>query len=399
MSLPLQSQRIVLGLTGGIACYKSADLVRRLRALGATVQVVMTESATEFVTPLLMNALSEQPVLQSLWQTDNFGKMSHIELSRQADLLLVAPATANFIAKLAQGLADDLLSALCLARNCPLLLAPAMNQAMWSHPSTQRNLAQAVADGAHLLGPASGDQACGETGMGRMLEPDEIIEDVVAHLSVKSLKDVRVLITAGPTSEAIDPVRSLSNRSSGKLGFAIARAARAAGAKVTLIAGPTALATPRRVRRINVVTARDMLDEVLAYVDHAQVFISVAAVADWHVRNPSEHKLKKDSLSDTLTLDIAANPDILATVAQLPRAPYCVGFAAETQNILDYARAKRRQKNVPLIVANDVCATVGNDYATLTLIDEHSETSLPALPKAEAAQRLIDAIAERLTDR
>lgn len=396
MTLPLQGRRIVLALTGGIACYKSAELLRQLQALGASVQVVMTPAATRFVTPLLMSSLSGQPVFDSLWQNDPSGKMSHIQLSRQADLLLVAPASADFIARLAQGMADDLLTTLCLARECPLLLAPAMNQAMWSHPATQRNLAQVVADGAVLLGPDEGVQACGETGMGRMLEPEALVEDIQAFLTRKLLKDVRVLITAGATREAIDPVRSLSNTSSGKLGFAIARAARAAGAKVTLITGPTALETPRRVRRVDVDTAREMLDEVLSYVDHAQVFIGVAAVADWRVREPSPHKLAKEAMSDTLSLSIEANPDILATVAQLPHAPYCVGFAAETQDLVTRAQAKRVRKQVPLIVANDPRGTLGTDHAELTLIDADGVQALPRLNKADAAQALIEAIAARL---
>ncbi|HEU0199738.1 MAG TPA: bifunctional phosphopantothenoylcysteine decarboxylase/phosphopantothenate--cysteine ligase CoaBC [Burkholderiaceae bacterium] len=396
--MDLAGKRLVIGMTGGIAAYKVCELVRRLQDEGASVQVVMTRAAQEFVTPTTLQALTGKPV-----HTDQFASgsaavenaMPHIALSRGADAIVVAPATAHFIAKAALGLCDDLLSTLVVARACPLLVAPAMNVEMWSNPATQRNVERLRADGVTLLGPAAGDQACGEVGLGRMLEPDELLADIVAFFQPQVLRDKRVLITAGPTFESIDPVRGITNRSSGKMGFALARAAHEAGAKVTLVAGPTGLETPRGVRRIDVQSAQQMLDEVLACVDHAEVFIGVAAVADWRIANPSASKLKKTKRSAP-ALEFALNPDILATVAALPKPPYCVGFAAESDNVIEYAQAKRAAKNVPLIVANRVQDALGSDDNELFLVDAGGVTQLGRDGKLAQARRLIAEIARRV---
>lgn len=383
----LHAKRIVLGVTGGIAAYKSCELVRALRAAGAEVQVVMTEAATRFVAPLTFEALSGQPVLTSLWDGASRG-MAHIDLERGADLLLVAPATADFLARLAQGRADDLLAALCLARTGPLLVAPAMNQAMWNHPATRRNLAQLVADGVVVLGPEEGPQACGESGPGRMLEPAAIAEELEAFLSPKWLAGLKVVVTAGPTLEAIDPVRVITNRSSGKMGYAVARAAREAGAEVVLVSGPTQLVPPRCVRALPVTTAGEMLARVEQEVATAQMFIAVAAVADYRVLHPADHKIKKGA--DSLTLELAPNPDILATIASRPDAPFCVGFAAESEDLLEFAERKRRRKNLPLIAANRVDQAVGRDETQLTLLDDTGIHPLPPGPKLAVARRLIE---------
>jgi phosphopantothenoylcysteine decarboxylase/phosphopantothenate--cysteine ligase len=395
----LEGKKLVVGLTGGIACYKVCELVRRLQDEGATVTVVMTAAAQQFVTATTLQALSGRPVYTDAWgaagaQVAN--AMPHIDLSRQADAIVVAPATAHFIAKTAHGLADDLLSTLVVARTCPLLVAPAMNVEMWSHPATQRNVQQLRADGVALLGPASGDQACGEVGAGRMLEPHELLEEIVAFFQPKVLRDQRVLITAGPTFEPIDPVRGITNLSSGKMGFALARAAHEAGAKVTLVAGPTALPTPRGVRRIDVRTAREMFDEVMAYVDHAQIFIAVAAVADWRVANASATKIKKRQDAPPPALQFAANPDILASVAALPNPPYCVGFAAETDDVLANAQAKRAAKNVPLMIANRAQDAFGADANELHLVDARGVTTLARADKLAQARRIVAEIARRL---
>ena len=396
----LTGKHIVLGLSGGIAAYKSAELARRMQDRGATVQVVMTEAATHFITPVTMQALTGRPVFTSQWDARQANNMAHIDLSREADAIVVVPASADFLAKIANGIADDLLTTLCLARGsdaraCPLLVAPAMNRQMWSHPATQRNALQLRADGVVLLGPASGDQACGETGDGRMLEPDEILEDLIAFFQPKLLAGMHVLVTAGPTVEAIDPVRAITNHSSGKMGYALARAAREAGADVTLVSGPTGLAAPRGVARIAVRSAREMFDVVMQHVGAAQVFIAVAAVADWHVANASEHKIKKDD-GTMPPLQFAANPDILAAVAALPGAPYCVGFAAETTNLDAHAKAKRIKKGVPLLVGNLAEAAFGADDNTLTLYDAHSVTRLERADKQTLARKLIGEIAARL---
>ena len=398
----LQSKHIVLGLTGGVACYKVAQLCRLLTKAGATVQVVMTEAAQQFITPVTMQALSGRPVFTSQWDARPENNMAHINLSRAADAIVIAPCSADFAAKLAQGRADELLSLLCLARphGKPLLLAPAMNREMWAHPATQRNFAQAAADGAQVLDVGQGEQACGECGDGRMLEPEELIQDIAASLVPKRLAGHKVLITAGPTFEALDPVRGLTNHSSGKMGFAIAAAARAAGAQVTLVAGPVHLPTPRGVQRINVQSARDMLIAVQSALEDVSIFIAAAAVADWRPADFSTKKIKKDGSGAVPSLAFVENPDILATVANSDRAQqgqlYCVGFAAESDNLLAHASAKRVRKNVPLLVGNIGPATFGQDDNTLLLIDAHGSSALPRASKAQLGHALIAEIARRL---
>lgn len=399
----LQGKHIVLGLTGGIACYKSAEFVRLLTKAGATVQVVMTEAAESFITPVTMQALSGRPVVTSQWDAREPNNMAHINLSREADAIVLAPASADFIARLVQGRADELLSLTCLARpreRCPLLVAPAMNREMWSHPATQRNVAQLVADGALILGPGSGDQACGEVGDGRMLEPSELLEDLIAFFQPKVLAGKRLLITAGPTFEPIDPVRGITNHSSGKMGFAIARAAREAGAEVTLVAGPVHLPTPRGVRRQNVMTAQQMFDAVVPQASLHDVFIATAAVADWRPVNSAEHKIKKEGSKAVPSFELTENPDILAAVAGLRAPPYCVGFAAESERLLEHARAKMHRKGIPLIVGNLGPATFGRDDNALLLIDAHADRALPPdgsrADKLTLARALMQDIASRL---
>ncbi len=399
-ALGLQRKHIVLGLSGGVACYKAAELTRELVRAGASVQVVMTEAATQFITAVTMQALSGRTVALSQWDAREPNNMAHINLSRQADAIVVAPASADFIAKLAQGRADELLSLLCLARplaTCPLLVAPAMNREMWAHPATQRNVAQLRADGATVLGPGVGDQACGETGDGRMLEATELRDELTAFFQPKLLVGRRVLITAGPTFEAIDPVRGISNHSSGKMGFAIARAAAEAGASVTLVAGPVHLDTPRGVRRINVQSAQQMLDAVLPLAAQHQVFIATAAVADWRPVNAAEQKIKKGS-GAVPALQLVENPDILATVARLPEGqrPWCVGFAAESQDVAQHARIKLHKKGVPLVVGNLGPATFGRDDNTLVLVEAGGDTELPRADKLTLARQLMQHIAQRL---
>lgn len=398
--MELLNKRIVLGLTGGIACYKSAELTRLLKQAGAQVQVVMTQAATRFITPTTMQALSGQPVFTDHSDMTDMGDaMPHIHLARSSDAILIAPATANCLAKLAQGIADDLLSTLCLARTTPhplLLVAPAMNRQMWSHPATQRNIAQLRSDGVLFLGPDTGSQACGETGEGRLLEPEILYEALVAHLHSKRLARRRVLITAGPTFEPIDPVRGLMNRSSGKMGFAIARAAIASGAKVKLIAGPTTLPTPWGVEREDVVTAQQMLDAVLASVDDADLFISVAAVADWRIQNVQTAKIKKKPHTPPASLLLVENPDILAQVARLPKPPFCVGFAAESEALEAHSQAKRLHKNIPLLVGNLCPAAFGADDNELVLFDHEGATVLPRASKHVLAHQLIEEIALRM---
>jgi phosphopantothenoylcysteine decarboxylase / phosphopantothenate---cysteine ligase len=395
----LKGRHVVLGLSGGIACYKSAELVRELVKAGATVQVVMTESAQAFITPVTMQALSNRPVMLSQWDSREPNNMAHINLSREADVILVAPASADFIAKLAQGQADELLSLMCLARrieSCPLLLAPAMNREMWAHPATQRNVAQVVADGATLFGPAAGDQACGEIGDGRMLEAVELRDELVAFFQPKLLAGKRVLISAGPTYEAIDPVRGLTNRSSGKMGFAIARAAAEAGAQVTLVAGPVAEATPAHVQRIDVRSAADMHAAVLPIAAAHDVFIATAAVADWRPAATVADKLKKAAGQPPPALELTENPDILADVARLCAGPFCVGFAAESHNLAAHARAKLVRKGVPLIVGNIGPSTFGQDQNVLLIVDAHGDRELPRADKLTLARELIRDIAQRL---
>ena len=396
--MELSGKRITLGVTGGIAAYKAAELVRLLVKLGATVRVVMTEAATRFVTPVTFQALSGNLVFADQWDPRIANNMPHIELSREADLILVAPASADFLAKLTHGLADDLLSTLALARNCPLLVAPAMNLQMWNNPATQRNVATLRGDGITLLGPASGEQACGETGQGRMIEPEEIVEDLVAHFQPKRLAGKRVLMTAGPTFEAIDPVRGITNLSSGKMGFALARAARESGAEVTLVCGPVSQTTPRGVTRINVTGALEMHAEVMRRAAGQDVFIGVAAVADYRPANPSVEKIKKDG-SAAPQIELVQNPDILAEVAELPEPPFCVGFAAESQNLTAYAQKKRIAKKIPLIVGNLIQDGFGGDDNKLALFDDTGETRLPPAAKIELARALIAHIAKMLDER
>jgi phosphopantothenoylcysteine decarboxylase/phosphopantothenate--cysteine ligase len=396
-------KHLVLGLSGGVACYKSAELCRLLIKAGASVQVVMTEAAEQFITPVTMQALSGRTVYGSQWDAREANNMPHINLSREADAVLIAPCSADFAARLAQGRSDELLSLLCLARpmeRVPLLLAPAMNREMWVHPATQRNFAQVARDGATVLGVGTGEQACGETGDGRMLEPAELMEELSAFFTPQKLVGQHLLVTAGPTFEAIDPVRGITNRSSGKMGFAIARAAREAGAEVTLVAGPVALATPRGVRRINVESAEQMGMAVEQAVDAATVFIATAAVADWRPARASQQKIKKDGSGEVPALAFVENTDILARVAQSPRARagqlYCVGFAAESHDLLAHASAKRLRKQVPLLVGNIGPATFGQDDNALVLIDAHGHRELPHASKRVLAQQLIAEIAQRL---
>jgi phosphopantothenoylcysteine decarboxylase/phosphopantothenate--cysteine ligase len=399
----LSNKHIVLGLSGGIACYKAAELCRALVKQGATVQVVMTEAAAQFITPVTMQALSNRPVYVSQWDEREPNNMAHINLSREADAILVAPASADFMAKLLHGRADDLLSLMCLARpldKVPLLLAPAMNREMWAHPATQRNMAQLQADGAQVLGVGQGEQACGETGDGRMLEPDELLQELVSLFQPQLLSGKQVLISAGPTFEAIDPVRGITNLSSGKMGFALATAAQQAGAQVTLVAGPVALATPHGVRRIDVRSALDMHAAVLAQTGHADVFIATAAVADWRPAQVAKEKIKKEGSGSMPAIDWQENPDILAEVAASPRAQsgalYCVGFAAESHDLQAHAQAKRLRKGVPLMVGNIGPATFGADDNALLLIDEHGSTEWPRNTKLALARQLVAEVARRL---
>src|SRR5574343_862981 len=398
----LAGKHIVLGLSGGIAAFKSAELCRALVKAGVTVQVVMTEAAEHFMTSVTMQALSGRPVYTSQWDAREANNMAHINLSREADAIVVAPASADFMAKLLHGRADELLSLMCLARpidKIPLIVAPAMNREMWANPATQRNVAQLKADGVHVLDVGQGEQACGETGDGRMLEAEEILEDLEAFFTPKVLAGRRVLITGGPTYEAIDPVRGITNLSSGKMGFAIARAARLAGAEVALVAGPVSLPTPRGVRRIDVRSARDMLQAVQSEVDMADVFIACAAVADWRPANSAEQKIKKDGSGQTPQLGFVENPDILATVAQSARAQsgqlYCVGFAAESHDLLAHATAKRVRKGVPLLVGNIGPATFGLDTNALLLVDAAGASQLPQASKTVLAAQLVEEIARR----
>lgn len=381
-----QQKRIVLGLTGGIAAYKAAELTRLLVKQGMEVQVAMTEAACHFITPATMQALSGRPVLVNQWDAADNG-MAHIDASRAADAIVIAPATADFIAKLAHGLADDLLSTLCLARDCPLLFAPAMNRQMWKNAATQRNIRQLVADGVTLLGPASGMQACGEEGMGRMLEPAELAHDVLTFFQPKPLSGVKVLLTAGPTYEAIDAVRGITNRSSGKMGYAIAQAALELGAQVTLVSGPTALARPQGVQVVDVTSAAEMFAAVQQHAADADIFIGVAAVADYRVAQPSEQKIKKSA--DKLTLELIHNPDILAYVANLPKPPFCVGFAAESENLREHAAQKRRAKKLPLLAANLAQQAIGADENELVLFDDAGEHVLPRADKLTLARALL----------
>ncbi|MBT0568806.1 bifunctional phosphopantothenoylcysteine decarboxylase/phosphopantothenate--cysteine ligase CoaBC [Curvibacter sp. CHRR-16] len=402
----LAGKHILLGLTGGVACYKAAEVCRLLTKAGATVQVVMTEAATQFITPVTMQALSGRPVYTTQWDAREPSNMPHIHLAREADAVLITPCSADFVAQLVQGRAGELLPLLCLARpmeRVPLLLAPAMNREMWAHPATQRNLRQVQEDGAVILGVGHGDQACGENGPGRMLEPDEIVEELLCALAPKPLAGQRVWVTAGPTFEAIDPVRGITNRSSGKMGFAIARAARMAGAQVTLVAGPVALPTPRGVQRIDVESAKEMLAALSGCAEDATIFVATAAVADWTPAQVAQHKMKKQAGAGAPALVLVENPDLLATIARSERARsgalYCVGFAAESENLLEHARTKRERKGVPLLVANVGPATFGRDDNALLLLDDAGVTELPHNSKTVLATQLVEQIALRLAQR
>jgi phosphopantothenoylcysteine decarboxylase/phosphopantothenate--cysteine ligase len=387
-------RRIVLGITGGIAAYKAAELTRLLVKEGIRVDVVMTPAATQFIAPLTFQALSGSPVLTDLWQSGAANAMGHIDLSRNADAIVIAPASADFIAKLAHGLADDLLSTLCLARDCPLLVAPTMNVHMWNHPATQRNVAQLKTDGVEILGPGSGGQACGEVGDGRMIEPEEILAALIAWAQPKLLAGKRVLLTAGPTFEAIDPVRGITNLSSGKMGFALAQACAEAGAAVTLVAGPSTLPTPTGVARIAVRSAADMAAAVDSAVASVDVFIAVAAVADYAPAEARTTKLKKSE--QPLSLVLKPTPDILAAVAARPKPPFCVGFAAETDDVNVNAEAKRRRKKVPLLIANRAQDAFGRDENEVTLLDDSGAHPLPKMAKLTLARRLVAEIATRI---
>ena len=395
---PLHSaMRIVLGVTGGIAAYKTAELVRLLVKAGVVVDVVMTEAATRFVTPTTFQALSGRPVLTDLWSSGADNAMGHIGVSRGARAIVVAPASANFLAKVAHGTADDLLSTLCLARECPLLVAPAMNVQMWQNAATQRNVAQLTSDGVTILGPGSGELACNEFGDGRMLEAEALFAAITALGQPKHLAGKRVLITAGPTFEAIDPVRGITNSSSGKMGFALAQAAAEAGAEVTMVAGPTGLATPAGVARIDVRSAADMHAAVLARAKDADVFVAVAAVADYTPAETSERKLKKRG--EPLTLTLKPTIDILAAVAGAPSPPFCVGFAAESHDVLAHGEEKRRRKKLPLLVANRAQDALGRDDNEVTLLDDAGAHPLPRMDKLALARRLVAEIAQRLVAR
>jgi phosphopantothenoylcysteine decarboxylase/phosphopantothenate--cysteine ligase len=393
--MTLNGKKILLGLSGGVAAYKAAELTRLLVKAGADVRIAMTEAATHFVGSATMQALSGQPVWTDLWDPRVADGMGHIELSRDRDLIVVAPATADFMARVVHGRADDLLAALCVARRCPLMLAPAMNVEMWENPATQRNVAVLSADGVHLAGPAPGDQACGETGMGRMLEPKQILGEIEALFGPKRLQGKRVLVTAGPTEEPVDPVRVLTNSSSGKMGYAVARAASEAGAEVTLVSGPVTLATPAGVSRVDVRTAQEMFDAVKKSAQSCDIFISVAAVADYRVKNPSAQKLKKAG-GKGMTLELEENPDILAWVAAQPKPPFCVGFAAESEKLAQHAQEKRAKKHLPLIAANLAQEAIGSDENSIVLYDERGEHPLGSGPKIELARRLVAHVAGML---
>ncbi|CAH1745473.1 fused 4'-phosphopantothenoylcysteine decarboxylase and phosphopantothenoylcysteine synthetase [Thauera humireducens] len=390
----LQHRKIVIGVTGGVAAYKSAELVRLLVKAGADVHVVLTEAGARFVTAVTFQALSGNPVWTDLWDARVPNNMAHIDLGREADAILVAPATADFIARLAQGRADDLLTTLCLARDVPLIVAPAMNRQMWEAPATRRNVAQVIEDGVTVFGPAAGEQACGEVGMGRMLEPEELFERLEGFFVPKRLTGRKVVLTAGPTFEAIDPVRGITNISSGKMGYELARACVQAGAEVVLVSGPVSLPVPAGVRRVSVAGARDMREAVFAALPGADVFIGVAAVADYRPLEVAEHKMKKKD--GILTLALTQNPDILADVAALPDAPFCVGFAAESQDLDAYAEGKRRKKGLPMLVGNLVQDGMGADDNLVVLYDDAGRHPLPRAPKAEVSHGIVAHLATLL---
>ena len=393
------ARSVVLGITGGVAAYKSAELTRLLKKSGFDVQVVMTDTATKFITATTLQALSGQRVFTDLWDDEIPNSMAHIELSRHADAILIAPATADFIAKLANGLCNDLLSTLCIARNasvCPLMLAPAMNREMWENPATQRNVAQLLADGVIILGPDAGEQACGETGLGRMLEPAIMLAEIEAFFAsknlLKPLAGIPALVTAGPTFEAIDPVRGITNSSSGKMGYALAEALRDAGAIVTLVTGPTALTLPSNINAIQVKTASEMFDAVMHKISEVKLFFAVAAVADYTPVTTRSQKMKKSS--NRLTLELKPTADILATVAALSTPPFCIGFAAESQNVIEYARKKRQNKGIPVIVANLATEAIGANDNQVTIIDDAGEHLIPKASKIKIANDIVAHVAK-----
>ncbi|MBR0568679.1 bifunctional phosphopantothenoylcysteine decarboxylase/phosphopantothenate--cysteine ligase CoaBC [Azoarcus sp. L1K30] len=387
----LQGRKLVLGVTGGVAAYKAAELVRLLGKAGADVHVVLTEGGARFVTAVTFQALSGNPVWTDLWDPRMDNNMAHIDLVRGADAVLIAPATADCLARLAQGRADDLLSTLCLARDVPLLVAPAMNRQMWEHPATQRNVACLAGDGVTIVGPAAGEQACGETGMGRMLEPEELFEAVIAFFVPKRLAGRKVVMTAGPTYEAIDPVRAITNTSSGKMGYAIAAACARAGAEVVLVSGPVALPVPAGVKRVDVRSALDMRAAVFDALPGADVFVGVAAVADYRPMLAAEHKIKKSG--EQMSITLTPNPDILAEVAALSDAPFCVGFAAESRDLDAYAEGKRANKKLPMLVGNLVADGLGGDDNTVVLYDDAGRHPLPRAAKADLAAQIVDHMA------
>ncbi len=394
--IELKGRKLVLGVTGGVAAYKAAELVRLLGKAGADVHVVLTEGGARFVTAVTFQALSGNPVWTDLWDPRMPNNMAHIDLTRDADAILIAPGSADVMAKLVHGLADDLLTTLCLARDCPLLVAPAMNRQMWEHPATRRNVDQLQADGVTLLGPAAGEQACGEVGLGRMLEPEALCEAVIAFFQPKLLAGRRIVMTAGPTFEPIDPVRGITNSSSGKMAYGLARACVQAGAEVTLVSGPVALPVPDGARRVSVRSALEMREAVFAALPGADVFIGVAAVADYRPAAAAEHKIKKSGAELAITL--TPNPDILAEVAALPEPPFCVGFAAESRNLDEYAEGKRKAKKLPMVVGNLVQDGLGGDDNEVVLYDEAGRHPLPKAPKPEVARAIVAHLAALLPE-
>ncbi|AGF48938.1 bifunctional phosphopantothenoylcysteine decarboxylase/phosphopantothenate--cysteine ligase CoaBC [Candidatus Kinetoplastidibacterium galati] len=388
--LDLDKKRIVLGMTGSISCYKIAELTRRLISNGAIVDIVMTRSAQKFITPITMEALSGRPVFSDENEDKFYNGMTHISLGRCNDLILIAPATANFIAKIANGIGDDLLSTICLARKCPLFIAPAMNKEMWDNSSTQRNIKQLIEDKINIIGPESGKQACGDIGIGRLSETTSIVNEIIASLQDKLLKGKKILITAGPTIEPIDPVRFISNRSSGKTGYAIARAASELGGIVTMITGPTSLEIPYNIECYKVTTAEEMYETVMNNVRATDIFISVAAVCDWKIKNFSKNKIKKDNILKTIpNISLTFNKDILAEVARIDNGPWCVGFAAETDDLDKNARLKLLSKKVQLIVGNIASETFELDTTTLVLFDSNGSYKFPKMSKMQAARKLM----------
>lgn len=398
MSYSLTNRRILLGVSGGIAAYKSAELIRRLQGLGADVRVVMTRAAQEFITPLTLQALSGNPVHTDLLDPEAEAAMGHIELARWADLIVIAPASADVIARLVQGKGDDLLTTVCLARRSALAVAPAMNEAMWHNTATQENLNKLREQGVYQLGPAAGEQACGDVGLGRMSEPEALAESIADIFETGLLAGKTVVITAGPTREAIDPVRYISNHSSGKMGYALAQAAVDAGAKVILISGPVSLPCPDRVERVDVISAEDMYQASMQYKEQADIFVASAAVADFRPVTIQADKIKKTG-QDTMTIEMVKNPDIVASIAREEDKLFVVGFAAETSNVLEYARDKRQRKSLDMIIANDVSSpNIGfnSDHNVVTVITETSEHTLPEASKFQLAQSIIEAIANHL---